>query len=112
MRNVLTWNIAIEKGFEPKLYPYTAEHIPVGEFEAILDYKIWARKVMAICCYFTQTETGKKFQLTVYRQPASKTYTLNDGAINFAESPIGCHYNISVFINDKGRIVFEKAVLV
>jgi len=36
--NVISWNIALEKGYEPRLYSYTAEHIPVGEYEAILDF--------------------------------------------------------------------------
>ncbi len=60
--NVLSWNIALEKGLEPRLYPYTAEHVPVGKYEAVLDFKIWAKKAMGICCYFTQRNTGIKFQ--------------------------------------------------
>lgn len=28
--NVLSWGQALEKGYEPKLYPYKSEHIPVG----------------------------------------------------------------------------------
>ena len=110
--NVLSWNIAIEKGLNPSLYPYTAEHIPVGEYDAILEFKIWAKKIMGVCCYFTQTRTGKRLQLTVYRQPQTKMYTLdNCSEINFAESPVGCPYHLIVFISERGRIVFEKAAV-
>lgn len=49
--NVLSWNVALDKGYEPQLYPYTANHIPVGEYTARLDFKIWAKKAMAVCCY-------------------------------------------------------------
>src|SRR4051812_17243103 len=107
-RNVLTWHIAVEEGLNPRDYPYNAEEIPVGEFEAVLDFKIWSKKVMGISCYFTQAETGKKFQLTVYRRAINETYTLKDCEIDFTQSPIGCHYYISVFINDKGRAVFKE----
>jgi len=40
-------------------------------------------------------------------------YTLdNSGEINFAESPVGCAYHLTVFINQKGRIVFKKAAVI
>lgn len=47
--NVLSWNVALEKGYEPRLYPYATEYVPLGEYEAVLDFKIWAKKAMAIC---------------------------------------------------------------
>jgi len=110
--DVLSWNVAIDKGFNPSMFPYTAEHVPVGNYDATLEFKIWAKKVMGICCYFTQTETGKKFQLTVYRQPGSKKYTLDKSdKIDFTKTPIGRRYHLNVFINEKGRIVFQEASL-
>lgn len=43
----LSWNVALEKGYEPKLYPYATEHVPLGECKAVLDFKIRAKKVIA-----------------------------------------------------------------
>jgi hypothetical protein len=51
--NVLSWNVALEKGYEPRIYPYATEDVPLGEYEAVLNFKIWAKKAMAISCYFT-----------------------------------------------------------
>ena len=63
--NVLSGNVALEKGHEPRLYPYTAEHVPVGSYQAVLDFKIWAKKAMGICCYFTQRNTGIKLLMGI-----------------------------------------------
>ena len=108
-RNVMSWNVAIENGYNPSLYSYNASNIPLGEYKARLDFKIWAKKVMGISCYFVHEETGNKFQLTIYRQPATKEYTLDSGGISFDDSPVGCMYQLKVTRNDKGRIIFEKA---
>ncbi len=72
--SVLSWNVALEKGYEQRLNPYATDHVPLGEYEAILDFKIWAKKVIAICCYFTQKVTGIRFQLTVYRRQKDELY--------------------------------------
>lgn len=81
--SALSWDVALERGYEPKLYPYTVDHIPVGEYTAMLDFKIWAKKAMAICCYFTQTDSGRKFQLTVFRRQKDKPYALNKSTLDF-----------------------------
>ncbi len=33
--NVLSWHVALEKGHEPILFPYAANHVPVGRYEAV-----------------------------------------------------------------------------
>ena|SRR5579885_744459 len=110
-RSVMSWNVAINKGFEPRLYPYTFEDVPLGEYDAVLDAKIWAKKVMGINCYFTQTNTGRKFQLTVYCKHNSGIYKLEGSSIDFAHCPIGKNYRIKVFADQKKKIIFAGAVL-
>jgi hypothetical protein len=46
---------------------------------------------MGISCYFIEKHTGKKFRLTVFRQPATKAYTLDSGGISFVESPVNLY---------------------
>lgn len=108
---VMSWKMAIEKGCEPSLYSFNADDIPLGEYEAVLEFKIWAKNTMGISCYFVQKHTGKPFRLTVFRQPAMKAYTLDSGGMSFVESPVNCEYLLKVSRNRKGRIVFEKAVV-
>lgn len=108
--NVLSWNIALEKGYEPRLYPYATEHIPLGTYEAVLDFKIWAKKAMGISCYFIQKDTGKKFQLTVYRRQRDKLYLLDEGTIDFKVCPVNEVYTITVELNGKQKIALKNVV--
>lgn len=108
---VMSWNLAIENGYNPSLYTYNVTDIPVGEYEAELQFKIWSKNIMGIGCYFIQKQTGKRFKLTVFRQRATKVYTLDSGGINFVETPVNCTYLIRVSKNEKNRIIFENAVL-
>jgi len=110
--NVLSWHVALDHGYEPRLYPYIANDIPVGEYTAMLDFKIWAKKAMAVCCYFTQINTDKKFQLTVFRRQKDKLYMLNEGDVDFKFCDINSQYSITVLLNDNGKIVFKKASFV
>lgn len=109
--NVLSWGQALEKGYEPRLYPYQAEQIPLGEYEAKLDFKIWAKKIAGICCYFTQQNTGIKFQLTVYRRRSDELYQLEGGDVDFKICPISSFYHIRVGLNSKGNITFKDAAI-
>lgn len=81
--NVLAWNVALEKGYEPRLYSYATADVPLGVYEAALDFKIWAKKAMGIGCYFTQKDTGAKFQITVYLRQTDKAYLLDEGSVDF-----------------------------
>jgi hypothetical protein len=110
--NVLSWNAAIKKGYEPRLYPFSSDQIPLGEYDAILDFKIWAKKIMGINCYFTQTNTGKKFQLTVYCTRKTSVYKINSYEIDFVQCPIEQVYEISVCANEKKKVLFKKAKLI
>lgn len=109
--NVLSWNIALVNGYQPKLYPYITEHVPLGVYEAVLDFKIWAKKAMAICCYFTQKDTGKKFQLSVYRRQKEELYRLDESDIDFKVCPVDTVYLITVDLNGKQKSAFKNAVL-
>lgn len=97
--NVLLWNQALRMGHQPALYPFIATLVPTGEFEAVLDFKIWAKKTMGICCYFTQQSSGRKFQLTVYRRKKDERCMLDGSEIDFTTCETGASYIISVEIN-------------
>jgi len=56
-RHMKCW-AAISKGHEPRLYTYDDALVPLGEFEAILDFKAWSKRIIAINCYFTQISTA------------------------------------------------------
>lgn len=101
--NVLSWNVALDMGYEPRLYPYIGEAVPLGAFEAVLDFKIWAKKAMGICCYFTQKDTGTKFQLTVFRRQRDKSYMIDKSVIDFKMCDVNKGYLISVILNGKQK---------
>lgn len=107
--NVLSWKSALALGHNPTLYSYLYEDVPIGEYLAVLDFKIWAKKVMAINCYFTQVTTGKKFQLTAYCNDQG-VYKVGD--VNFSMCPIKRTYSIVVNANQKKKIICTNAVLV
>lgn len=109
MRNVLSWRVALDQGFEPRNYPYTADKIPIGQMQAKLDFKIWSKKTIGINCYFTALSTGQKFQLTVFRNELTKEYKIKGGAIDFATCPTEVVYEIEVGVNGKQRVLFLAA---
>ena len=108
---VLSWHTAIASGHEPALYTYIGSEVPLGEYEAILDFKIWAKKTIGISCYFTQVQTSKKFQLTVYCNFQTGSYKISGCDIDFAVCPINRKYQIGVLLHAKGRTVFARAIL-
>ena len=109
--NVLSWDQALEKGYEPKLYPFQSHKIPLGDYNAYLDFKIWAKKIAGICCYFIQEDSGVKFQLTVYRRRADEFYKLEGSDIDFKSCKISSLYHIKVNLNSKGNVTFEHAAI-
>jgi hypothetical protein len=110
-RNVLSWSVAVKSGFEMRLYPYAFEEVPLGEYEAVLDFKVWAKKIMAIGCYFTHALSGKRFQLTVYCK-GTGLYKIEGSTIDFTECPIKRKYRLKVDADQKKRIVFKSALLI
>ena len=110
--NVLSWNVAIALGYEPRAYPFTSTHIPLGEYEVRLDFKIWAKKATGISCYFTQISTNSIFQITVYRRQKDKMYMLNESVVDFKLCDINMVYIIDVELSSIGNALLKKAVLV
>src|ERR1700680_3000535 len=108
-RNVMSFGVAISKGYEPRLYTYDDALIPLGEFDAIIDFKAWSKRIIAINCYFTQTGTGKKFAVTVYCNNAIGRYEFPGSTVNFADSALGIPYHIKVNKGNKGRIKWLEA---
>jgi hypothetical protein len=111
-RNVLSFRAALEKGYEPRLYSYDPARIPLGEMEAMLDFKIWSKRIIAINCYFTKTDTGEKFVLTVYGHPKTGRYTLPGSTLDFGQCPIDCSYNVMVGrkgVDEKNKVALVKA---
>jgi hypothetical protein len=106
--NVMSWNQALRAGHNPSEYPFIATLVPTGQFEAMLDFKIWAKKTMGICCYFTQQSSGRKFQLTVYRRKEDERYMLDGCEIDFATCETEMDYILSV-IDARGKISFANA---
>jgi hypothetical protein len=111
MRNVLSWNEALGQEFEPRLYPYAAGKVPLGRFDAKLDFKIWAKWTVGISCYFTDLVTGVKFQLTVFRNEKTKSYILKGSGVDFSTCDINCDYTIEVSVNASDRVIFIAAHL-
>ena len=112
-RNVLTWHQALDKGFNPSDHPFETALVPLGEFPAILDFKIWAKKTMGISCFFTRQVDQTKFQLTVYRRRSDRQYILEgcDCDIDFSVCNTAETYIVQVAINGKGNISFKNAAL-
>jgi hypothetical protein len=108
--NVLSWARALRMGYEPRLYHYQPGDVPTSEVEAVLDFKVWAKKVMGINCYFTQVSTNKKFQLTVYLNKEKGNYRLTNGEVDFSQCPCGALYKLRVAVF-QDRVLFTGAWL-
>jgi hypothetical protein len=108
-RNVTSFNAAIGKGHEPRLYTYDTEQIPLGEFDAVLDFKTWSKRIIAINCYFTKMDTRNKFIVTVYCNNKTGRYQVNDSEVNFSDCATGKAYHIVVAKDAKNRIKLLKA---
>jgi hypothetical protein len=79
--------------------------VPLGEYIAFLDFKIWAKDATGVSCYFTKVDSDQKILLTVYRTHDTREYVL-DG-VDFKECP-NANYLITVELNSKGNIKFSK----
>jgi len=108
-RNVHSFRVIIKKGYSPCLYSYDETKIPVGVFEARLDFKTWSKRIIAINCYFTKIDTGEKFVVTVYCNYTTGKYTLADGAVDFSICPLNENYKINIGRNSKGKSVLISA---
>ncbi len=104
----MSWNQGLRAGHNPSEYPFIATLVQTGQFEAKLDFKIWAKKTMGICCYFTEKRYGRKFQLTVYRRKIDERYMIDGSEIDFATCETEMYYILSV-IDARGKISFANA---
>ena len=110
--SVLSFRVAISKGYEPRLYTYDPAQIPFGEMDAMLDFKTWSKRIIAINCYFTKIDTGEKFVVTVYCHNKTGRYILPASTVDFGQCPVKCRYSIEVAIHlskGKSRVSLVKA---
>lgn len=107
-RNVWSFRIAIGKEYAPRLYSYDPQQIPLGEFNARLDFKTWSKRIIAINCYFTKIDTKEKFVVTVYCNNQTGRYEVQGFPINFSDCTVNNIYRVTVSKNDKGRIILSK----
>ncbi len=110
--NVLSWAKALAQGLEPRSYSFAADAVPIGECTAILDFKIWAKYTMGISCYFSEIDTGRKFQLTVYLDPIYQHYFIRDVPVNFANCPLNEKYLVRVgsFGKEKPKLQYAEII--
>jgi len=102
--NVLSWKQALEKGFMPLAYDYRLEQVPKEWLDATLDFKIWAKKVLAINGYFSVQETGIRIQLSIYLSK-EQTYRVGSSLVDFYRCPLGRTYRIHIGVNGKGNLL-------
>lgn len=108
-RNVFSFLVAIRKGFEPKLYTYEANKIPVGKVEVMLDFKTWSKRIIAINCYCTRISTGEKFIVTVYCNNKTGKYEVPGSSVDFLTCPIAASYLLTLERNEQQRIIMTAA---
>jgi len=109
MENVLSWEEGLKSGFEPREYPY--KDAIIGEINVMMDFKIWAKESVAVVCYFMDIESGKKFQLSVFRLKNGE-YKLKDGEIDFRICPTGEEYQLVIEKNTKGNPFMKECLLI
>jgi len=107
-RNVYSFKVAITKGYEPRLYCYEPDKIPLGVFDARLDFKIWSKRIIAINCYFTRLDTEESFVVTVYCSHETSRFQLQFSTIDFSSCPTGEIYAVQVNKSEKGKVLLEK----
>jgi len=111
-RNVFSFRSALDKGYEPRLYSYDSARIPLGDMDAVLDFKTWSKRIIAINAYFTKQDTGDQFVVTVYCHNKTGRYTLPGSAVDFGQCPVGCLYRVQVVMKEghgKSRVSLAKA---
>lgn len=101
---------ALEAGYEPKNYSFYKEHVPIGNYTAKLDFMLWSKTFMAINCFFTIKDSGKKISLSVYKKAGVDDLYLAGGTeIRFV--PFGSTLYLSVESNLNGKPVLKDAVV-
>ncbi|MFA5575320.1 MAG: hypothetical protein WC994_09770 [Brumimicrobium sp.] len=102
--NIISYNEAYySKGFDFSGYTYDFDLIPVGNFNATLNLKLWSKRTPGIDLYFSNNIL--KIILTVYHNKYTDDYTIDTCLTNFKTCPLNKVYNITIGVNSKGRKV-------
>jgi len=99
---------ALEAGFEPRNYSWSADVVPVGDYEATLDFMIWSNRHVAVDCYLS-TDDGKQIRLTVYRNKADDYFA---GQTAVAYLPFGTRLAVKVELNGNGNPKWTNATVI
>jgi len=105
---ILGFTAAIANGLNPRDYSFEEKDIPIGDFEAYLDFMVWSKNQVAINCYFT-TKEGVKIQLTAFRDKITRKYVAGD--YNFYDASIGIKMMLTTKHNSKKNLKFINAKL-
>lgn len=101
---------ALEAGYEPKNYSFYKQEVPIGNYLAKLDFMLWSKTFMAINCFFTIKDGGKKISLSVYKKAGvDDLYLAGDTEIRFVS--FGTMLLLSVESNQNGKPVLKDAIV-
>jgi len=109
-KRALSYNQAIEAGLDPQAYAW--EGVPVGEWEAVLDFKIWG-KATSLGCYFTARD-GRKYKLNAFPPKGKRyIYTPKDGGFDMSQRNLdGGVFVLTVHETASGKVAWQSATLV
>ena len=110
--NVYSFKAAIAKRHSPGLYTYDPEQIPLGEIDAMLDFKTWSKRIIAINCYFTKMDITGRFVLTVYCNYQTGKYEVGGSSVNFSTCATGAVYHLIIGRNNRGKVILLSAEVV
>jgi protein associated with RNAse G/E len=78
------------------------EPIKSGTYIVTLEGKSWGKK-NNLWCYFTDLESGREFQVSMFRHRKTGIYTSRESSIDFAEKGIeGNQYVLDIKTSEKG----------
>lgn len=119
--STLSFAQALNLGLQPREYDAV---VPVGEFFATLDFRVWGKSVN-LRCFFTHQETGEKFTLSAFRShfgedhivqrpdgQTRKAYAPEDGSFDFSEGDFdGRFFRLVTRQGKRGNILWSSAEL-
>lgn len=103
--NVLSFQAALNTGYQPRDYSFEKDDIPTGEYHVILDFMIWAKRLPAIDLYCSIKQTGQKIRLTVFLDK-ERSYKLHQ--TNVAELSFGSTLVVQVDRNSNDNPTLNK----
>ena len=108
-KTVIGFKPALEGGFQPQNYSWLPDIVPLGEYEAILDFMIWSKKLIAIDCFFTTVSDNRKIRLTAYKNQG-EDYMVGGIAVSYLS--LGTRLVVSIVLNNKGNPKWKNALVV